>query len=188
MFHPCESVDVLCIRFVVITVYAAAPVFIVATAYMYPETCHGLSIAVPFTLLHLLSYGGGVLTVDGEEVAYFAAVFQEEVIPPCIPSTHHHMLMAQHLALLTIEVALYMLVVGCRQQPQCSRIFCQQVQRETDMLCVAYLEIRVFVTESHGHDTAAMLTRPGINMRKLQQVVAHLAFVSCEYHFLFCLI
>ena len=93
------------------------------------------------------------------------------------------MFMAQNLLLLTIEVAFYMLVVGCRKLTQCSSIFCQQVQWKTNMLSVAYLEIWVFVTESHGHDTAVMLTRPGINMCKLQQVVAHLAFVSCKYHF-----
>ena len=44
------------------------------------------------------------------------------------------------------------------------------------------LEVLVFVAESHGNHLATMFPTPGIYMGILQQIVAHLTFVSCKYH------
>ena len=44
------------------------------------------------------------------------------------------------------------------------------------------LEIGILVAKAHRHHLPSMLPAPGINMGKLQQIVAHLALVSCKNH------
>lgn len=44
------------------------------------------------------------------------------------------------------------------------------------------LEVLVFVAETHGNHFATMFPTPGIHMGILQQIVAHLTFVSGKYH------
>ena len=47
---------------------------------------------------------------------------------------------------------------------------------------VAYLEILVFIAETHRNAFSAMLTCPSVNMTILQDIVTHTSFVCYKYH------
>jgi len=81
-------------------------------------------------LFHALSNSGGITLVDCKEVAYLAAVFQEEVVPTAEPSAHYYVLVVQHNLLGSRRVVLRL--EACRgQQSQCGGIFCHQIHQET---------------------------------------------------------
>ena len=168
---------------VAVVVAASEPFGVVPATYVDAEA-KGLfrCAASGFLLGHPLRDALRVLRVDGEEVADLVAVFQEEVVPPCIPPADDDVAMREHLLFQGRSIAVFVLEVGRRQQTQCGEPLGAEVKGEADEGGTANLEIRVFVAETHGHDAAAMLTRPGIDMCKLQQVVAHLTFISCEQH------
>lgn len=172
---------------VAVVVASAEPLGVVAATYVDAETdglfgCGACCLACFLLLFHPLGDALRVLRVDGEEVADLVAVFQEEVVPPRIPPADDDVAMREHLLFQCRNIAVSMFEAGCRQQSQRGEPLGADVEGEADEGGVANLEVRVFVAETHGHDAAAMFTRPGIDMCKLQQVVAHLTFISCEQH------
>ena len=47
---------------------------------------------------------------------------------------------------------------------------------------MAYMKVLIFIAKAHGNNLTAMFPTPCIYMSILQQVVAHLTFISSKYH------
>lgn len=68
------------------------------------------------SFIHLILHRGGVLLIEGEELADFISVLQEQIVETDIPAADYNVLVAEHLALQSLSVAVAMLEAGGGQQ------------------------------------------------------------------------
>ena len=130
---------------------------IVTPAHMHPQTKCLSRVHDPCHLLfHFL--------VKGKERQDFRLVFQEEVIPTGIPSSHpdhpsgeHHLLLMAILGTVAVETH------GGDQSPL-GGILSEGVGGEVMVRCMTDMEPRILIAEAHRHRRAPMLTAPGIHM------------------------
>ena len=176
-----KAIDVAGIGLVVVEILSVFPLGIIAATDMNAQADSPFAY-FSFSFLHLGRDGFGELGIDLEEVADFFAVFQEKVVESDIPSAHHDMTMAKHLAFERLVVAVAMLEAGSGQQADGCGIFGKEIPAETRERSVTDAKIAEFIAETHGNHFPPVLTPPCVNVGILQQVVAHLAFVAGENH------
>ena len=122
--------------------------------------------------------------VEGKEVYDFCFILDEEFVETDTPTFYQNVFMTGNNSCISFNSLFgYVIEIHCSYQSPLGSILGRCIGKEVVPTGVAYLEILVFIAETHGYALPAMLTCPGVNMSILQDIVAHASFVCCENHF-----
>jgi hypothetical protein len=122
---------------------------------------------------------GGTELEEGKD---FGKVFVEVIEEADTPAFNHHVGLGEDKAFCLGKVCQVFIEGDSGDDVAlCQQLGCK-VAEEMVMPGSADGEILIFVGKAHGHGVAMVLSGPCIDVCVLQDVVAHLSFVTYKYH------